>query len=212
MDERRECQHHQQHRADHEAHAASPQRGVHQQPVGVRMQCRKPIFLLWALGARGVPCTLPTKLEYLILNHHSTCRISASSIEHHDGEVVFRHACKMGLVSKRKDSHYRSGRSPDWRKMKNPSAPAVKREEEEACGKQRWRRVGDVWRQIIIASNPTAAIPTTKKANAAASYSSQYLCTRMKIILHRGMGEHQLSMDNSTDSQFAVAAEPHKEF
>jgi bifunctional non-homologous end joining protein LigD len=34
-----------------------------------------------------------------------------------DGETVFRHACKFGLegiVSKRKDSPYRSGRSPDW--------------------------------------------------------------------------------------------------
>jgi bifunctional non-homologous end joining protein LigD len=33
-----------------------------------------------------------------------------------DGETVFRHACKLGLegiVSKRKDSPYRSGRSPD---------------------------------------------------------------------------------------------------
>jgi len=50
------------------------------------------------------------------------------------GDVVFRHACKMGLegiVSKRKDSPYRSGRSPDWLKMKNPNAPAVKREGEE---------------------------------------------------------------------------------
>jgi ATP-dependent DNA ligase len=39
-----------------------------------------------------------------------------------DGETVFRHACKLGLegiVSKRKDSAYRSGRSPDWLKMKN---------------------------------------------------------------------------------------------
>jgi hypothetical protein len=43
------------------------------------------------------------------------------------------HACKLGLegaVSKRKDSAYRSGRSPDWLKMKNPAAPAVKREAE----------------------------------------------------------------------------------
>jgi hypothetical protein len=32
-----------------------------------------------------------------------------------------------GIVSKRRDSHYRSGRSPDWIKSKNPSAPAVKR-------------------------------------------------------------------------------------
>jgi len=35
-----------------------------------------------------------------------------------------------GIVSKRKDSPYRSGRSPDWLKMKNPDAPAVKREAE----------------------------------------------------------------------------------
>jgi ATP-dependent DNA ligase len=49
-----------------------------------------------------------------------------------DGPTVFAHACKMGLegiVSKRKGSAYRSGRSPDWLKMKNADAPAVKREE-----------------------------------------------------------------------------------
>jgi ATP-dependent DNA ligase len=36
-----------------------------------------------------------------------------------DGPTVFAHACKMGLegiVSKRKASPYRSGRSPDWLK------------------------------------------------------------------------------------------------
>jgi bifunctional non-homologous end joining protein LigD len=50
------------------------------------------------------------------------------------GDLVFRHACKMGLegiVSKRLGSPYRSGRSPDWLKFKNPDAPAVKREAEE---------------------------------------------------------------------------------
>jgi len=34
-----------------------------------------------------------------------------------DGPTVFAHACKLGLegiVSKRKDLPYRSGRSPDW--------------------------------------------------------------------------------------------------
>jgi ATP-dependent DNA ligase len=49
------------------------------------------------------------------------------------------HACKLGLegiVSKRKDSTYRSGRSPDWLKMKNADAPAVKRKEEEDWGKR----------------------------------------------------------------------------
>jgi ATP-dependent DNA ligase len=61
--------------------------------------------------------------------------------EHIEGDpTVFAHACKMGLegiVSKRKDSMYRSGRSPDWLKMKNVDAPAVKREEEEDWGKGR---------------------------------------------------------------------------
>jgi ATP-dependent DNA ligase len=59
-----------------------------------------------------------------------------------DGPTVFAHACKMGLegiVSKRKNSIYRSGRSPDWLKMKNADAPAVKREAEEEWGKERWR-------------------------------------------------------------------------
>jgi bifunctional non-homologous end joining protein LigD len=57
-----------------------------------------------------------------------------------DGPTVFAHACKMGLegiVSKRKDSPYRSGRSPDWLKSKNPTCEAVRREEEEDWGKER---------------------------------------------------------------------------
>jgi bifunctional non-homologous end joining protein LigD len=52
-----------------------------------------------------------------------------------DGPTVFAHACKMGLEGK--DSMYRSGRSPDWLKMKNPEASAVKREAEEDWGKGR---------------------------------------------------------------------------
>jgi len=46
---------------------------------------------------------------------------------------------REGIVSKRKDSAYSSGRSPDWLKMKNADAPAVKREAEEDWGKQKWR-------------------------------------------------------------------------
>jgi hypothetical protein len=39
-----------------------------------------------------------------------------------DGPTVFAHACRMGLegiVSKRKNSTYRSGSSCDWLKCKN---------------------------------------------------------------------------------------------
>jgi bifunctional non-homologous end joining protein LigD len=59
-----------------------------------------------------------------------------------DGPTVFAHAGKMaleGIVSKRKDSPYRSGRSPHWLKMKNPAAPAVKREAEVDWARERWR-------------------------------------------------------------------------
>jgi bifunctional non-homologous end joining protein LigD len=55
-----------------------------------------------------------------------------------DGPTVFQHACKLGLegiVSKHKHSRYRSGRSPDWIKSKNPTAPAVRREAEENWGR-----------------------------------------------------------------------------
>jgi bifunctional non-homologous end joining protein LigD len=47
-----------------------------------------------------------------------------------DGEAVFHHAGRMGLegiVAKRRDRPYRSGRSPDWIKVKNPNAPAATR-------------------------------------------------------------------------------------
>jgi len=54
------------------------------------------------------------------------------------GDVVFRHACKLGfegIVSKRLGSPYVSGRSRHWIKSKNPAAPAVKREAEEDWGR-----------------------------------------------------------------------------
>jgi bifunctional non-homologous end joining protein LigD len=56
----------------------------------------------------------------------------------HDAATIFFHACKLGLegiVSKRKNSLYRSGRSAHWLKMKNPACAAVKREAYED-----WRR------------------------------------------------------------------------
>jgi bifunctional non-homologous end joining protein LigD len=54
--------------------------------------------------------------------------------EEFDGATVFEHARSLGLegiVSKRKDSRYVSGRSPYWLKMKNPNSEAARREAEE---------------------------------------------------------------------------------
>jgi bifunctional non-homologous end joining protein LigD len=64
----------------------------------------------------------------IVLNEHFT----------EDGAIVFREACKLGcegIVSKRFGSPYRSGRSSHWIKVKNPAAPAVKREAEEDWGR-----------------------------------------------------------------------------
>jgi bifunctional non-homologous end joining protein LigD len=50
-----------------------------------------------------------------------------------DGAVVYQHACALGcegIVSKRLGSVYRMGRTDVWVKIKNPTAPAVKRERE----------------------------------------------------------------------------------
>jgi bifunctional non-homologous end joining protein LigD len=64
---------------------------------------------------------------------------------HCDGATIFKHACALsceGIVSKRLGSLYRSGRSQHWLKVKNPVAPAVKREAEEDWGskrRSRWR-------------------------------------------------------------------------
>jgi ATP-dependent DNA ligase len=55
-----------------------------------------------------------------------------------DGAAVYRAACQLGcegIVSKRLGSSYRLGRSPHWVKVKNPKAPAVKREAEEDWGR-----------------------------------------------------------------------------
>ena len=55
-----------------------------------------------------------------------------------DGVIVYREACRLGcegIVSKRVGSTYRSGRSPHWIKVKNPKAPAMKREANEDWGR-----------------------------------------------------------------------------
>ena len=60
-----------------------------------------------------------------------------------DGALVFNAACQLGcegIVSKRLGSPYRPGRSKYWVKVKNPNAPAVRREAEEDWGSTHWIR------------------------------------------------------------------------
>jgi len=83
------------------------------------------------------------QLEQLVGNVAPGLRLSEHL--HSDGMEIFEHACKLGcegIVSKRVGSRYVSGRTSHWVKVKNPAAPAVRREAEEDWGKQRWRRRG----------------------------------------------------------------------
>jgi ATP-dependent DNA ligase len=58
-----------------------------------------------------------------------------------DGETVFRHACKWASKALSRSARTRRivPAAPDWFKMKNAEAAAVKREAEEDWGKERWR-------------------------------------------------------------------------
>jgi bifunctional non-homologous end joining protein LigD len=79
---------------------------------------------------RALADLLHRERDGIVLNVHYYC----------DGETVFKHACALGcegIVSKRLGSPYRSGRTPHWVKVKNPKAPAVKREAEEDWGGKR---------------------------------------------------------------------------
>jgi bifunctional non-homologous end joining protein LigD len=71
-----------------------------------------------------------TVLAALLSRARAGLRFNAHLFE--DGAIVFRHACKLGaegIVSKRRDVFYRSGRSESWLKTKNSASPAVHRVE-----------------------------------------------------------------------------------
>jgi bifunctional non-homologous end joining protein LigD len=91
----------------------------------------------------------------------------------HSGDVVFRHACKMGLegiVSKRLGSRYVSGRTRLWLKFKNPAAPAVKREAEEDWAGSAGGRKGRV-----AARHPAPSRPFSPKSRPTASADDRAL-------------------------------------
>jgi len=102
-----------------------------------------PVVGGFRVGRRRCLQVLDTRRDPLVVRKATLASVLAKTavgirfnehMEFDDGEVVFYHACRLGLegiVRKRKDSTYRSGRSPDWLKMKNPACEAVRREAEE---------------------------------------------------------------------------------
>jgi ATP-dependent DNA ligase len=75
-------------------------------------------------------------LTQLLRAPHPGIALNGHYVGH--GEIVYQQACKLGcegIVSRQLGSAYRSGRSRQWVKVKNPAAPAVRREEEENWGR-----------------------------------------------------------------------------
>jgi bifunctional non-homologous end joining protein LigD len=80
------------------------------------------LLMLEGVDYRGRPLVwrkarLPEVLEGDVLR-------PVEHLDGDDGEAMFRHACRLGLegiVSKRRESRYKSGRCPAWVKVKNPA-------------------------------------------------------------------------------------------
>jgi hypothetical protein len=76
-----------------------------------------------AVGSRGAKRKSPTRgLAVGLPWQQSTPNVCRRARD----EAAFRYACAMGLegiVAMRRDRPYRSGRSPDWIKVKNRAHP-----------------------------------------------------------------------------------------
>jgi bifunctional non-homologous end joining protein LigD len=99
-------------------------------------------FDLLELDGRDLRREPIERRKMLLMRLLARARVGLQVSDHivESGDVVFRHACQLGfegIVSKRLGSRYRSGRTKDWLKFKNPGAPAAKREAEEDWGRRR---------------------------------------------------------------------------
>jgi ATP-dependent DNA ligase len=75
----------------------------------------------WAMRREMLDDLLHNAGDGIVLSEH---------VEGAHGPAIYQAACRRGLegiVSKRVDKPYRSGRCKDWLKIKNPSAPAASR-------------------------------------------------------------------------------------
>ncbi|MFY9840422.1 MAG: hypothetical protein WAK55_28950, partial [Xanthobacteraceae bacterium] len=108
--------------------------------IASAVHCAFDLLELDGRDLRGEPIEKRKELlAELLAGSHVSLVFNESFVE--DG--VYRAACQLGcegIVSKRAGSLYRSGRSKHWVKVKNPAAPAVKRQAEEDWGSSHWAR------------------------------------------------------------------------
>ena len=69
--------------------------------------------------------------------------IAINAVFDDPGPIVFERTCALGcegIVSERRGSRYIAGRTDHWLKVKNPDAPAVRREFEDDRGRSRMKQ------------------------------------------------------------------------
>lgn len=105
--------------------------GMHSRQHDDEVQCYAfDVLMLDGDDLRKLPLTMRKSNLARLLARRSDAIHAAPFESGEIGPELFRHACLMGLeglVSKRADSRYRGGRSPDWIKVKNPKSPAISR-------------------------------------------------------------------------------------
>lgn len=96
--------------------------------LGTRDGCRRAVLIVYDLlsldgqDRRTEPLMARRTLLRALVEGHDPIVLFSDHLEG-DGHLIFEHACKLGLegiVSKRRDSLYRSGNSKAWIKTKNP--------------------------------------------------------------------------------------------
>ncbi len=98
------------------ASLSSGRKGIRMVVVGMRRDLRREP---WETRRATLASLLREAVDGIRLCEH---------LDSADGETVFLHACRVGLegiVAKRRDRPYKSGRSPDWVKIKNPAATVI---------------------------------------------------------------------------------------
>ena len=118
-----------------------------------------------------------------------------------DGATVFEAACKMGLegiVSKRRDFPYRSGRSKGWIKVKNPASPAMLRCRAKArlCGGER--------ELDNIVRNPNVNVSRGKAMRAE---PVSLLFEKQRVVMQPGMKRLQEEMLISPNRLEAIGSD-----
>jgi hypothetical protein len=92
------------------------------------------------VGSGSWVCGIACEHKQKVIHTNNTARAAEFQVKlGHCGFQIRTKGSELGHYPRNGRAHLTSGRSPDWLKMENADAPAVKREEEEEWGKKKGR-------------------------------------------------------------------------